>query len=156
MCGVGRLKQTEVILQTDYDYFLCLKLVVFSLIFLGGCSLTTLRGEGIMSDITLTQADSGKSMTIRHGETMKLILNENPSTGFQWKIEQSNEDILKLQTSKYSLPDKTRAGITGERVFTFLANNSGKTRLILKYWRAWEGDKSTIEHFEANFEVIKN
>jgi len=35
-------------------------------------------------DVTVTASESGKTMTLKQGDTLVLELEGNPSTGFQW------------------------------------------------------------------------
>jgi inhibitor of cysteine peptidase len=103
--------------------------------------------------MTLTQSNNGKSVTISQGETVRMRLDENPSTGFRWVLEQGNDEILELLTSDYIQGSGAGVGGAGQRVWKFTAKKSGDVRLVMKRWRAWEGDKSTVERFEVTIRV---
>jgi inhibitor of cysteine peptidase len=103
--------------------------------------------------MTLTQADNGTAVTIRPGEQVAISLAENPTTGFQWALEQGDDAILKLLDSAYVRAAGPDLGSGGRRVLTFEAKNSGTVRLSLKLWRAWEGDSSIRQRFEITIQV---
>lgn len=102
-----------------------------------------------MSETMLTQADEGKSISIKPGEVMGISLNENPSTGFRWSLEKNNDEILELLKSDYIQASGSEVGGGGKRIWKFKAKKTGEVHLALKHWRAWEGDKSTVERFEV-------
>lgn len=106
-----------------------------------------------MSVMMLTQADNGKSVTMGLGEKIVLRLNENPTTGFQWALEQGNDEIVELVESDYIQAPSPGVGAGGQHIWTFKAKKSGSARIALKLWRAWEGDKSITERFEATIHV---
>jgi inhibitor of cysteine peptidase len=124
---------------------------------LWGCQVYD-RGElfregKTLAGMTLTQADNGKSVTIGPGETVRISLDENPSTGFRWALEQGNDEILELLTSDYIQGSGPGVGGGGKRVWKFTAKKSGDARLVMKRWRTWEGDKSTVERLEVTIHV---
>lgn len=84
---------------------------------------------------------------------MGIILKENPSTGFQWTLEQNNDDILELLNSDYIQPPGLGIGSESHHVWNFKARKSGDVRLVLKRWRPWEGDKSTVERLDFTISV---
>jgi inhibitor of cysteine peptidase len=113
----------------------------------------SLNGEKGISVMTLTQADNGKAVMVRSGEKIVLRLNENPTTGFQWALEQDNDEIVELVESDYIQAPSAGVGAGGQHVWTFKAKKSGSARIALKLWRAWEGDKSITERFEVTIHV---
>lgn len=107
-----------------------------------------------MSGTKLTQADEGKSISIKMGDVMEISLNENSSTGFRWSLEKSNDEILELLNSDYIQAFGSEVGSGGKRIWKFKAKKSGDVLLVLKRWRAWEGDKSIVERFDAIIRVV--
>jgi inhibitor of cysteine peptidase len=116
---------------------------------LSGCRVASFSEEKTLSETMLTQADEGKSISIKPGEVMGISLNENPSTGFRWSLEKSNDEILELLKSDYIQASGSEVGSGGKRIWKFKAKKTGEVHLVLKRWRAWEGDKSTVERFEV-------
>jgi inhibitor of cysteine peptidase len=106
-----------------------------------------------MATITLSENDSGKTIEVTQGDTIEIRLPENPTTGFQWTVEEVDENILALQSSEYVLPKDPEIGEGGTRVVRFQAKQAGSGEVTLKYWREWEGDSSIIKRFKINVTV---
>ncbi len=103
--------------------------------------------------VTLTRVDDGKAIEVQPGDTIIVRLDENATTGFQWAVDKSGDDILTLQNSDYAPAPGSKIGGGGQRIFTFRAQKAGAVGLQLKLWRQWEGDKSVIERFAVAIEV---
>lgn len=103
--------------------------------------------------VTLLYTDSGKSIEVQSGDTVIVRLDENPTTGFQWAIDKSNDAILTLQNSDYAPASDSKVGSGGQRVFTFKAQSTGAVDLQLKLWRQWEGDQSITDRFVAILQI---
>jgi predicted secreted protein len=100
----------------------------------------------------LTQADSGKTIQIKSGDTISINLPENPTTGYRWTIQSADEQYLELQSSDYAGAG-TAPGSGGQRLFVFRTKASGSVDLQLKEWREWEGDRSVTNRFSVAIEV---
>lgn len=109
-------------------------------------------GAGVV--ITLTQVDKDKSVEAHPGDEIVVSLAENPGTGYQWAIAQSDEHILALEETRY-VPDPTggRVGGGGQRLFSFQAQKAGTVSLRLDLWRPWEGEKSVVDRFAVLIDV---
>ncbi len=106
-----------------------------------------------MTDLILTQADTGKSFTVHPGDVIAIQLKENPTTGYRWAIDRSDNTILALQSSDFAALPGTGIGGGGTRTFTFKAEKPGAVRLQLKHWRGWEGDSSIIDRHDVTIHV---
>lgn len=106
-----------------------------------------------VSQLTITQADRGKTFTVRNGDVIIINLAENPSTGYEWAIDKIDSNALELQNSEFSLPENAGLGGGGERIFTFRTKATGTTRLQLKEWRPWSGDRSIVQRFDVTFQI---
>ncbi len=95
-----------------------------------------------MLEVSLTQEDKGKSVTMSPGDSLHITLNENPSTGFRWTVEGADNDALELLSSDYVPATRPVPGGSGQHVWRFKAKNPGDVRLLLKHSRPWEGEKS--------------
>ena len=51
--------------------------------------------------IMLKSGDSGKSVEARVGDIVAVSLDENPSTGYRWAIEQGDEQIAQMLATEY-------------------------------------------------------
>jgi inhibitor of cysteine peptidase len=106
-----------------------------------------------MATITLTRAEHGKSIEAQVGDLITVSLDENPTTGFRWAIDKSDDDVVALQTSEYAVALGSRIGGGGQRVVTFEARKAGVSAIHLKLWRAWEGDQSITQRFAVTLRV---
>jgi len=106
-----------------------------------------------MATITLTRADHGKSIEVQVGDLITVSLDENPTTGFRWAIDKSDDDVVALQSSEYAAASGSRMGGGGQRVVTFEARKAGVAVIHLKLWREWEGDQSITQRFAVTLRV---
>ncbi|MFM7448184.1 MAG: protease inhibitor I42 family protein [Leptolyngbyaceae cyanobacterium] len=106
-----------------------------------------------MSVISLSQSDNGKSIQIRVGNLVVIQLRENPTTGYQWTFNQSNQQVLAFQGTEYTPSAATGVGGGGQRVFRFKGERAGTTELDFKLWRQWQGEQSTIDRFTTTIQV---
>ncbi len=106
-----------------------------------------------VSQLTITQADRGKTFTVRRGDAIAIELAENPTTGYRWAIDKIDSQVLELQNSEFSLPENAGIGGGGERIFTFRTKATGITRLQLKEWRPRSGDRSIVQRFNVTFQI---
>ncbi|BAY09388.1 protease inhibitor I42 family protein [Calothrix sp. NIES-2098] len=108
-----------------------------------------------MSEVTLSQADNGKIITLKRGQILKLRLDENPTTGYRWSMSVPDSQVLQLNSDNFNQPSNAGIGAGGQRVFAFHANNPGKAKLQMKKLREWIGEQSTIEQFEVTVQVTE-
>jgi len=101
-----------------------------------------------MATITLTQADRGKTVAARPGDTITITLAENPTTGYRWAIEHQDQNVVHIVDDKYT-SGGTSPGAGGTRTFTLQADHPGTAPFSVKLWREWVGDSSVSERFEV-------
>ena len=106
-----------------------------------------------MSTIMLLRSDNGKTIPICVDDTVVIRLDENPTTGYQWAIEERDEAEVALQSADYTRSRSAGVGGGGQRIWTFRAKRTGVVTLQLKLWRAWEGDPSIVERFTITLQV---
>ena len=88
-------------------------------------------------------------------QTVTLTLDSNPTTGFSWQVEQS-EELFRVE-SIYT-EDRTDEPITGSggtETITLTPLKAGKTEVTLTYARPWEGGEKGDQLVYA-FEIDKN
>lgn len=81
------------------------------------------------------------------GETVAIELPANPSTGYSWTYEFSEEDILKEDSSGYlPAPSKDETvGRGGKQVWIFRAINPGSVAITFTYQRPWEAGAASSD-----------
>ncbi len=103
--------------------------------------------------LTLTEADAGKTIQAHTGDQILIQLSANPTTGYSWTIDKTDTTILALQRETYTPSPGGLVGSGGTTVFTFTAQHPGTVQLQLKYWRSWEGDSSIIKRYDVTIQV---
>ena len=106
-----------------------------------------------MSKTALTQADKGKTIDVHPGTQIVIHIQENPTTGYRWAIDQNNAAVLPLDSSNYATTSGGGAGGGGVRTFTFTAKQPGTVHLQLKLWRSWQGNSSITDRYDVIINV---
>jgi predicted secreted protein len=83
--------------------------------------------------------DPDKPIVITVGQQFSVVLDSNPTTGYQWQIaEPLNESMVLLVGTDYQATPTNRVGAGGRQIFNFQALGAGKTSIGLAYHRSWE------------------
>ena len=96
---------------------------------------------------SLTEADNERTVDLRVGESVRLTLPENATTGYRWAIDRFDRDVVEAAGSE---PHPIRAapiGSAGNVTFDFTAKKAGSGEVALKYWRHFEGEGSVVKRF---------
>ena len=101
------------------------------------------------SDRTLTDADNGKTVSLRVGDGLVLHLYENATTGYRWVFEDPGEKLVTVHDDGYVRQPKAVGG-GGLMQWTLHAKAAGKTQIKLKRLRRWEGESSAREGFAVS------
>lgn len=106
---------------------------------LAGCSSmsSTVDGE---THIFTGQQSCPTLLEMDRGQTLEVILDENPSTGYVWTVDKNpelfkTEEIYEADQSKSEVPT---VGKGGQKIYRFTATQPGEELLHLKHVRAWE------------------
>lgn len=105
------------------------------------------------SMIVIRQADARKTITASVGDTIEILLDENPSTGYRWQVSELNSDVLALSGSLFLHSGEAVAGNGGLRQLQFDAQSAGETVLLLKLRRPWERETDAIAQFQVTIQV---
>lgn len=79
-----------------------------------------------------------------------LQMDSNPSTGFSWGFVEEPEAI-RLEEEKFTLPNQKLLGSAGLYELHYLAQASGKYRLVMEYKQFFAPDAGLIKvvfHFD--------
>ncbi len=106
-----------------------------------------------MSEILITQPDRGRTVEANQGDVIVIRLEENLTTGYEWKIGTINRSIFELLSSDYSSTSGTSMGRGGIRTVRLRAKSSGSEQIQLGLRRSWDSVDSAIERFEVNIKV---
>lgn len=84
-----------------------------------------------MATLEISEAELGRALTLAPGDELVLDLNERPSTGYRWAIEQIDPAVLAAKESDYRAQGSVPGAATTRRML-FVAVATGLTALRLK------------------------
>ncbi len=97
--------------------------------------------------VTIGQQANGKTVHLKAGDTLRVALRGNPSTGYTWQVLKVDRTVLKPAGYTFK-PDGSRPGAGGVETRRFTALKAGTTRLKLGQTQSGSG------HVAKTFLVI--
>ena len=85
-------------------------------------------------------------------QTATVSLPSNPTTGYSWNVEQSN-DLFEI-TSEFAEGEGGALGAGGTDTFTLTPQASGETAVMFMYGRSWE--EAPESEIVYNVKIDKN
>lgn len=95
----------------------------------------------------------GDPVTLRSGDTLRVLLRSNPTTGYVWTRGAAAPDGLVLIDSTFTPPAGTAVGAPGQQQFRFLASQPGRATLRLVYVRPWETGVQPVDSIRIDLTV---
>jgi len=90
-------------------------------------------------ELQMGQAKPVQVLRIPLGQTFKITLPSNPTTGYHWQLaNEPNAAILTAAGHEYQAETPARIGSGGHEIWTFRACGMGRTAFSLQYVRSWE------------------
>jgi inhibitor of cysteine peptidase len=102
---------------------------------------------------TLTDVDNGKTVQLRNGEKLVVMLTGNPTTGYTWDAVLPADSIVRQIGQAEFTPESNQVGAGGKVTLTFQAVNPGQGPLQLVYHRPFESDVAPLQVFTVNVVV---
>lgn len=98
------------------------------------------------------ETDNNRTVEISEGETLRISLIENATTGYRWGVESYTRALLDPEepVTQYA---KKAIGSGGEVTFAFKAKARGTAEIALRHWRDWEGEASIIGQFRLHVKI---
>ncbi len=123
-----------------------MKYISILLLFLSSCV-----AHAVDSDSINRVVDSQKKFFI-------IRLPSNPTTGYQWRVEDYNKSLFKLVKSHY-IPEATNLmGAGGQMNFKFVLKKGkdypDKSTMVFKYARPWEKTGGTPKTIHLTFKKL--
>lgn len=101
-------------------------------------------------------AENGGAVELKVGETMRVTLASNPTTGYSWQILTNDPQVLELQGDPVYRADPSAQGLVGAggtETFTFVARQAGTVKLALGYLRPWEEGVPPVQTYTLTVTV---
>ena len=111
-------------------------------VLLGGCAAMA----------TVTAAQAGRTVAVKSGERFQIVLDANPTTGYNWVFSFSVPDAFSVVSDEYRPNDPERCGSPGLRLVTFEARRPGAAQITARYFRAWEKFDPAIDR-QLRFDI---
>ena len=105
-------------------------LLICTAVLAGGCVFNLFDKE--TKETPMTESDSQSNATI--------ILEGNPTTGYEWFFTISPEGVVILSSADYVVDNPDADGSGGTYFFTFEPVSPGKAEITFEYYRDWEDD----------------
>ena len=102
--------------------------------------------------LLLTLRDNDGTAEVHIGDSVRINLPENATTGFRWAIDRYDEQLFEVVATEPHYP-KDSIGAGGYVSFTFRAKKSGSGEIALKNWRHWESDSSVTNRFRVRLRI---
>jgi len=105
--------------------------------------------------VDVNEENNGDTIHVLPGETIRVKLRSNPSTGFSWALGPIEDGMFETSGESEFEADSHRegeAGYGGCEIWTFKAEQSGETEISLFYARSWE-DKEPAKTFKLHIVI---
>ena len=115
---------------------------------------TTQANETIETGQVVTEADSGKTISLKNGENFTLNLTEDPTAGYTWELNLS-EGLTILDEEYVEHPNPQHLeGVPGTHSWLIEAVSPGSQKVTGMYKRYWENTTVMEENFTLNVDVV--
>jgi inhibitor of cysteine peptidase len=102
---------------------------------------------------SVTETDQGKTFTLHAGDSLAIVLDSNPSTGYSWVVKSVDNPVLSMDGEPVLKSDSSQLGAPGKTTITFTTVHTGSQALTLLYQRPFEKDAQPLKTFSINVTV---
>jgi inhibitor of cysteine peptidase len=106
-------------------------------------------------EVTVTEADNGKTRQLAPGDTLIVMLKGNPTTGYTWSTTGTVPAFLKQEGEPQFSADSTLVGAPGVMVTRFRVTATGKESLKMVYARPFEKNVKPAATFSVQLDSAK-
>jgi inhibitor of cysteine peptidase len=131
-------------------------LVIASGLTLAGCARADNRTPQsttveVSYDDLLNQKNVARQVSLVAGDTLRVVLASNASTGYQWtaKAEITDPSVLTQTSHQTVAPTDATPGAAGTEVWTFDATKPGSATLTTTYSQPWPDGSKDAWTFSA-------
>jgi predicted secreted protein len=101
---------------------------------------------------TITEADNGRAVEMRRGDSVVVQLHEPSYAGYSWSMDKPNLSIIRALEGAY-IRDMETIGHDGHVRWRLRALRRGKAQIRFKLWRKLDGEPSVKNRFTATLIV---
>jgi inhibitor of cysteine peptidase len=119
----------------------------------GGSTPKTVAVEVSYDDL-LNQKQVKRDVELHAGDTLRVTLGSNATTGYRWGEANISDNSVINQTAQEAIPpDKAMPGAPGAQKWTFTALKAGTATIATTYGRPWPGGEQNAWTFTADVTV---
>ena len=110
----------------------------------------------VTGTVEVTAKDQGQTVRAEMGNLIRITLESNPSTGYNWELRDFDYGVAEFHTSDLVARDNggnVLFGAPGDTVITLQAVKPGTQDITLVYRRQWEPPDQVAETFTFKLEV---
>jgi predicted secreted protein len=101
---------------------------------LAACAVALVLAVPASAAVVVGAAQNGKTVRLKKGGILAIVLDSNPSTGASWKLIGTTGPVLSPPgLGQVSPKPPGLVGVPGVAVFTFQAMRAGRTTVRLAY-----------------------
>lgn len=100
--------------------------------------------------VTVTAEQAGKTIYLTPAQTLEVILEGNPTTGYSWNLDPDSTAPLYEAGEPEFHSESDLVGAGGEVILRFDVAGAGSGELLLDYARTWESDVEPLDTFSLN------
>ena len=90
----------------------------------------------------LDKSADGREIEVAVGDEFDITLDENPTTGFRWRVTSDGSPACALARDEFNAPNEARPGQGGSHTWQFRAVRAGPGQIQMSYARGVEGSAS--------------
>ena len=107
---------------------------------------------GNSGEVTIDGGAAGTTVTLDEGQTLRVELEGNPTTGFEWQVSSVDDAVLRYEDSEFDAGSDVE-GSGGIVTLTFDAVGAGATLLELIERPSWEPPSDSHRRYTVNIRV---
>lgn len=104
-------------------------------------------GPRVRAPLKVMERDSGSMIELRVGDQFDLVLDANPTTGYNWEVAERVRVVEQVGEPAFT-PESRALGAGGKMTIRFQAVAPGEEWLRLVYRRSWEESIAPQKTFE--------
>lgn len=103
--------------------------------------------------VELGELGQSASVQLRVGDTLRIVLPANVSTGYSWKVNQNDASVLAVNDTENQRAQIARIGANHTQTLAFTAKMPGRDDLTLNYARPWEKNAKPARTYAVSITV---
>jgi inhibitor of cysteine peptidase len=136
---------------------------LLALVLVTGCSKPATTGatggsddasKGSNDTVVVTEASADMTVAATKGQTLLVVLEANPTTGYTWTVASAPEFLKSEGEPTFESEGASGvAGAGGKQTLKFSVTAAGKGTLNLAYLRPWETGVAPAKTFKVDIDA---